>query len=84
MLLRARDKNIQSFAYIWLHKGNENEFRKHPKIKCLDAFNFRMLTEFVLISFMKPDVRKTLNMICFIGKGNFSAKYSSVFNTLGI
>ena len=33
MLLRARDNNIQSFAYIWLHKGNQNEFLKHPKIK---------------------------------------------------
>ena len=32
MLLRARDNNIQSFAYIWLHKGNQNEFLKHPKI----------------------------------------------------
>ena len=36
MLLRARDNNIQSFAYIWLHKGNQNEFHKHPKIKWLD------------------------------------------------
>ena len=35
MLLRARDNNIQSFAYIWLHKGNQNEFLKHPKIKKL-------------------------------------------------
>ena len=25
-------------------------------------FNFRMLTEFVLISFIKPEVRKTLNI----------------------
>ena len=33
MLLRARDNNIQSFAYTWLHKGNENEFLKHLKIK---------------------------------------------------
>ena len=47
MLLRARDNNIQSFAYIWLHKGNQNEFLKHPKIK------FRMLKEFVLISLKK-------------------------------
>ena len=36
MLLRARDNNIQSFAYIWLHKRNQNEFLKHPKIKWLD------------------------------------------------
>ena len=36
MLLRARDNNIQSFAYTWLHKGNQNEFLKHPKIKWLD------------------------------------------------
>ena len=56
--------HIQSFAYIWLHKGNQNEFLKHPKIKWLDGgLNFRMLKEFVLISFMKPDVRKTLNII---------------------
>ena len=32
MLLRARDNNIQSFAYTWLYKGNQNEFLKHPKI----------------------------------------------------
>ena len=51
MLLRDRDNNIQSFAYIWLHKGNQNEFLN---------FYFWMLKEFVLISFMKPDVRKTL------------------------
>ena len=68
MLLRARDNNIQSFAYTWLHKGNQNEFLKHPKIKWLDGgheppFDFRMLKEFVLISFMKPGVRKTLNII---------------------
>ena len=64
MLLRARDNDIQSFAYTWLHKGNQNEFLKHPKIKWLDGepFNFRMLKEFVLISFMKPGVRKTLNI----------------------
>ena len=36
MLLRARDNNIQSFAYTWLHKGNQNEFLKHSKIKWLD------------------------------------------------
>ena len=33
MLLRARDNDIQNFAYIWLHKGNQNQFLKHPKIK---------------------------------------------------
>ena len=37
MLLRARDNNIQSFAYTWLHKGNQNEFLKYPKIKWLDG-----------------------------------------------
>ena len=37
MLLRAKQNNIQSFAYIWLHKGNQNEFLKHPKIKWLTA-----------------------------------------------
>ena len=35
MLLRARDNNIQSFAYTRLHEGNQNEFLKHPKIKWL-------------------------------------------------
>ena len=30
-------KNIQCFAYIWLHKGNQYEFLKHPKIKWLDG-----------------------------------------------
>ena len=60
MLLRARDNNIQSFAYIWLHKGNQNEF--------LNLFFCQVIAklfikEFVLISFMKPDVRKTLNII---------------------
>ena len=37
MLLRARDNNIQSFAYICFHKGNQIEFLKHPKIKWLDG-----------------------------------------------
>ena len=37
MLLRARDNNIQSFAFIWLDKGNQNDFLKHPKIKWLDG-----------------------------------------------
>ena len=37
MLLRARDNSIQSFVYIWLHKGNQNEFLKHSKIKWLDG-----------------------------------------------
>ena len=37
MLLRARDNNIQSFTFIWLDKGNQNEFLKHPKIKWLDG-----------------------------------------------
>ena len=35
MLLRARDNNIQSFAFICLDKGNQYEFLKHPKIKFL-------------------------------------------------
>ena len=52
MLLRARDNNIQSFASIWLNKGIQNEFLKHPK-------------EFVLNSFIKPDGHKTLNKIAF-------------------
>ena len=37
MLLRATDNNIQSFAFIWLDKGNQNKFLKHPKIKWLDG-----------------------------------------------
>ena len=37
MILRARDNNIQSFAYIWLHKGNQNKFHKHSKLKGLDG-----------------------------------------------
>ena len=37
MLLHARDNDIQSFAYLWLHKRNQNEFLKHPKIKWLDG-----------------------------------------------
>ena len=34
-------------------------------IQCFASIrlNFRMLKEFVLISFVKPDVRKTLNII---------------------
>ena len=32
MLLRAKDNNIQSFAYTWLHKGNQNEFLKQIKL----------------------------------------------------
>ena len=36
MLFRARDDNIQSYAYTWLHKGNQSEFLKHSKIKWLD------------------------------------------------
>ena len=26
-----------SFAFFWLNKGNQNEIRKHPKIKSLDG-----------------------------------------------
>ena len=37
ILLRARDNNIQSFAYIWLHKGNQNKFLTHLKINWLDG-----------------------------------------------
>ena len=39
MLLRARDNNTQSFPYIWLHKENQNEFLKHPKIKSLNCLD---------------------------------------------
>ena len=52
ILLRARNNNIQSFTYTWLHKGNQNEFLKHPLF--YEAFK---------ISLMKPGVRKTLNII---------------------
>ena len=45
MLLRARDNNIQSFAYTWLHKGNQNEFLKHPKIK----LNYKLINIIKLI-----------------------------------
>ena len=48
--------------YIWLYKGNQYEFRKLPKIKWLDGGIESMLMELVLISFIKPDVRKTLNI----------------------
>ena len=37
MLLRARNNNIQSFESIWLNKGNQTKFLKHPKIKWLDG-----------------------------------------------
>ena len=42
--------------------------------------NFRMLTELVLISFIKPEVRKTLNMNNIIRTITFSKKYSHVTN----
>ena len=35
ILMTAQDL-IQSFAYTWLHKENQNEFLKHPEIKWLD------------------------------------------------
>ena len=76
MLLRARDNNIQSFAFIWLDKGNQYEFLKHPKIKSGVPKNevggssplsnyliFGCFRKFVLISFIKPDERKTLNIL---------------------
>ena len=40
------------------------KFCVHPAFYIFKLpFNFRMLKEFVLISFIKPDVRKTLNII---------------------
>ena len=30
--IRVRDNNIQSFAYIWLHKGNQNEFLRLAQV----------------------------------------------------
>ena len=56
MLLRARDNNIQSFAYTWLYKGNQNEF----------LLVSGKLKEFVLISFIKPGVRNTLKSNEFV------------------
>ena len=47
MLFRARDNNIQSFAYIWLHKGNQNEFLKHPKIKSQNFEYYTKVLNFV-------------------------------------
>ena len=31
------NQSTQSFACIWLHNGNQNEFHKHPEIKWLDG-----------------------------------------------
>ena len=31
----ASEINFSSFAYIWLNKGNQYEFRKNPKINGL-------------------------------------------------
>ena len=47
---------FKSFAFIWLDK-EMYEFLKHPKI------DFWMLELFVPISFIKLDVRKSLNNI---------------------
>ena len=33
----TRGISISSFAFIWLDKGNQNEFREHPKFKWLDG-----------------------------------------------
>ena len=53
MLLRARYNNIQSFAYTWLHKGNQNEFLEHPKIKWLDVRKTLNKTIFAGVSVRK-------------------------------
>ena len=45
MLFRARDNNIQSIAYNCLHKGNQNEFLQHPKIKWLDGGRLAQVVE---------------------------------------
>ena len=38
----AEINNILSFAYIWLDKGIQNEFLKHPKMKWLDGFFLKL------------------------------------------
>ena len=61
-----------------LIKGNQKKFRKHPKITLI---NFWMLTKFLLISFNKPDARKTLK-INFSGSVNnivIELKYLTLF-----
>ena len=37
MLSAGRDNNILSLTWIWLDKGNQYEFLKHPKMKWLDG-----------------------------------------------
>ena len=71
MLLRARDNNIQSFACIWLHKGNQNEFLKHPKInpKCQKTYfyQYHVLKIFLLnlMELLKTEMfaEETLKML---------------------
>ena len=46
VLLHARDNNIQSFACIWLYKGNQNEFLKRPQINS----SGRKLTQLVRLA----------------------------------
>ena len=52
----------------------------------VQPFNFLMLTEFVLISFIKPEVGKTLNIYCS-NLGKFSAaaqKVEALYRTVEI
>ena len=66
MLLRARDNNIQSFAYIWLYKGNQNEFLKHPKIKWLDGGLRKFENKMGSRSDFLYRARCTQNFECFV------------------
>ena len=54
MLLRARDNNIQSFACIWLHKGNQNEFLKLPpgfsEARCTQNFECKSILVEIMLS----------------------------------
>ena len=47
-----------SFVYFWLSTENQNEIRK---LMIRRRNNFQMLTDFVLIFFAKPDVRKSFS-----------------------
>ena len=52
-----------AFAYIWLSKGNQNEICKHPKFIVRRVTFDWLVTDFVLISVIKPeDVRITLKI----------------------
>ena len=72
MLLRARDNNIQSFAFIWLFKGNQNEFLKHRKIKRLDGeleilvYRWKANKFFIITKIEKRIYIKRFNEFAFV------------------